>query len=326
MCIMGKVFILDKTDLKIIAALEEDSRQPNKAIAKKAGVNEHVVAYRIQRLLKEGIVKKIYCIINRGALFPVGYRALLRFQNLSAEKESTLIKRAVRNKFTNWVVSCRGHWDMIITMFVNDPAHFVQIFGEITAGFEDFIQEKEVVTYLEMIEFTRAHIYDGEPVEMIEYDGKFRHAWVDDLGRKILEQLSANSRMTLIEMAQKFSVSPDTIRNRIKSLERKKLILGHGVLFDLKRIGLGYYVILLNLKNLTKERERALRNFALQYQNIIFWIRSIGAYDLNLEVEIEEEKLNQLIVDLRNKFGDVIKNLEVLTVKDEFKYTYLTQK
>ena len=34
-------FALDKTDKKIIAALEENSRQSNKAIAKKARANEH---------------------------------------------------------------------------------------------------------------------------------------------------------------------------------------------------------------------------------------------------------------------------------------------
>jgi len=70
MYMAAEFFALDKTDRKIIAALEENSRQSNKAIAKKARANEHVVAYRIQRLINEGIIKKIYCVINRGALFP----------------------------------------------------------------------------------------------------------------------------------------------------------------------------------------------------------------------------------------------------------------
>jgi len=322
----SEVFRLDKVDLKIIQALEENSRQSNKAIAKKATVNEHVVAYRIKRLFDEQVIKKIYSIIKRGALFPVGYRVFFRFQNLSAEKEQALIKRAVENKFTNWVVLCRGHWDMIVTMFVNDPNHFVQIFNEITAGFEDFIQEKEVVNYLEMVDFTRAHLYGGEPVEMVEYDGKFRHGQVDNLDREILEQLSTNSRLPLVDMARNFKVSPDTVRNRIKKLEKENLILGHGVLFNLKKIGLGYYDILLNFKNFSKEREKAMRDFTLEHPNVIFWIRTIGAYDLNLELEIEDKDFDQFLADLRNKFGNLIKNMEVLGIREEFKYTYLTQK
>ncbi|GEM_PF-812834 len=320
-----KIFNLDKTDKKIIAALETDSRMPAKAIAKKAGVNEHVAAYRIQRLFQEGIIKKIYCIVNRGALFPVGYRAFLRFQNLSAEKENLLAKRAIECKFSNWVVSCRGRWDMIITIFANDPHHFMALFGEIISGFEDFIQEKEIVSYLEMIDFNRTHIYGGEPKEMLEYDGKFRKKQIDETDQKILEQLSTNSRLTMIEMGKKFGVSPDTIRNRIKKLEEEKLILGHGVLFNLKKIGLGYYNVILNLKNISKAREKALHDFALQHPNIIFWIKMIGAYDLVLEIEIQDTNLDKLVTELRNKFGDIIKNIEILTVKEEFKYTYLTQ-
>ena len=320
------VFKLDALDKRIIAALEKDSRQSNKAIARSVSANEHIVAYRIQRFFQLGIVKKIYCIIARGVLFPVGYRVFLRFQSLSPEKEALLAKRATECKYTNWVVACRGHWDMIITMFVNDPAHFMRIFSGITSGFEDFIQEKEILSYLEMIDFNRTHLYKGEPCEMVEYDGKFRKKDVDSLDIMILEQLSTNSRLPLIEMAAKFKVSPDTIRNRIKKLEDDKVILGHGVLFDLPKIGLSYSNVLLTLKNLTREREKALKNFALQHPNIIFWIKAIGAYDLALELEIEESKLDDFVTELRNKFGDVIKNLEVLSIRKEFKYTYLTQK
>jgi len=320
------VFRLDKADRKIIAALEHDSRQPNKAIARSAGISEHVAAYRIQRLFDEGIVKKIYCIINRGALFNVGYRVFLRFQNFSEEKEKELLRRAIECKYSCWVVLCRGRWDMMVSMFVDDPDHFRRLYNEMVSGFEDFIQEKEVVNYLELMDFNRAYIYGGQPVEMAEYDGKFRKIAIDGLDHKILSQLSANSRLPLVEMASKFAVSPDTIRNRIKRLEEQRLILGHGVLFDLKKIGITFYNILLNLKDITGVRRRALYSFAIQHPNAVFWIGTIGAYDLIIELEIEDSRLDGFVAELRNKFGGIIKNMEVLTVKETFKYTYLTQK
>jgi len=320
------VFRLDKVDKKIIAALERDSRQPNKAIARSAGISEHVAAYRIQRLFDEGVVKKIYCIINRGALFNVGYRVFLRFQNFSEEKEKELLRRAFECMYSCWVVLCRGRWDMMISMFVEDPDHFKRLYNEMVSGFEDFIQEKEIVNYLELIDFNRAYIYGGPPVEMVEYDGKFRKIGIDPLDQGILAQLSANSRMPLVEMASKFAVSPDTIRNRIKKLEEQRLILGHGVLFDLKKIGITFYNILLNLKDITGARRKALYAFAIQHPNVIFWIGTIGIYDLTLELEIEDSMLDGFVAELRNKFGGIIKNMEILTIKETFKYTYLTQK
>ena len=115
---------LDKADKKILMALEENSRYSNKTIAKKTSLNEHVVAYRIKRLFDSGLLKKVCCIVGRGNLYPVGYRVFLRFQNLSSEKEKELIARGVKNKYVCWIGSCIGHWDMLISMFVNDPKQF----------------------------------------------------------------------------------------------------------------------------------------------------------------------------------------------------------
>ncbi|MDD5163157.1 MAG: AsnC family transcriptional regulator [Candidatus ainarchaeum sp.] len=314
---------IDKVDLKIIKALEQNSRMPSKAIAKLASVNEHVVAYRIERLVNSGLINKIYCIISRGALFPVGYRVFLRFQNLSAEKEKAIVKRAVDCGFVNWVALCRGHWDMVISLFVNNPKHFMQLFSEMIAGFEDFIQEKEIVSYYEVFNFNRAYLYGGNPIEMQEYDGEFRQKQIDELDKKILNQLSANSRLSFIEMAQKFNASPDTIRNRIKQLEKQKILLGHGVLLNLEKIGYSTYLVLLNFKNLSKTREKALRSFTMQHPNVIWWLSSIGAYDLSLELEASEKKLDEFIVILREKFWDIIKNIEILTLRESLKYTYV---
>jgi DNA-binding Lrp family transcriptional regulator len=52
--------VLDRVDTKIIAALDQNSRQSNKAIAKKTQTNEHVIAYRIQKLISEGIIQTGY--------------------------------------------------------------------------------------------------------------------------------------------------------------------------------------------------------------------------------------------------------------------------
>jgi len=47
---------------------------------------------------------------------------------------------------------------------------------------------------------------------------------------------------------------------------------------------------------------------------------------LALELEIPEKEADVFLAALRNKFGDVIKNLEVLTIVKEFKYSHFDKK
>ena len=49
--------MLDEIDKAIIACLQEDGRMPNVAIAARIGVTEATVRRRLERLIKEGIIK-----------------------------------------------------------------------------------------------------------------------------------------------------------------------------------------------------------------------------------------------------------------------------
>ena len=315
-------FKLDKNDKKILMALEENSRYSNKTIARITSLNEHVVAYRIKRMFDSGLVKKICCVIGRGSIYPVGYRIFLRFQNISAEKEKELINRGVKNKFVCYIGGVVGHWDMLISIFVSDPKQFMEEYNKIVLGFEDFIQEKEIVNYLEIVDFNRTYLHGAEPNEMLEYDGKFKDTKLDDVDKKLLSQLADNSRQTLIELSNKTNVSPDTVKNRISRLEKEKVILGHAIFFDYEKLGINYYVVLLNLRNVMEKREKEFRNFCLQHKNITYWIKTIGSYDLNIEIESTEKEMHEIISKIREKFGDIIKNIEILNANKAYKYSY----
>lgn len=316
---------LDKTDLRILAALEENSRQPNKAIARKLGINEHVIAYRIQKMLDSGKIRKIYCSIRRGVFYNIGYRTFLRFQSISPENEKEIISRLQKCEFVNWVANCRGRFDLVFSMFVKDPATYNKAFQEAVQGFEEFIQEKEILNFLEMKEFNRKYFNNAEPFEMNEYSGKFETSEMDGLDWKIVRILSENSRVSAIEIAKSLAISPDTVRNRIKSLEKSKIILGHGVLLDFDKTGLKEIVVLLNLRNVPAKREKQLKDFAKQHPNIIYWGKFVGTWDVDFEMEIEENKIDDFITELRSKFGDIIKNIEVLTIVKDFKYTHMAR-
>lgn len=83
---------------------------------------------------------------------------------------------------------------------------------------------------------------------------------LDNLDRRILFELSADSRQPFHGLGRKIRVSPQRVEYRVKELVRRKVILDFITVVDYPKIGLNYYVLNLSLKNITGEKkEKILR-------------------------------------------------------------------
>ena len=70
---------------------------------------------------------------------------------------------------------------------------------------EEFIQEKEVMNFLEMSEFNRKYFGNPKPFEMLEYSGKFETDKIGELDRNIAGILSEKSRISAVELSKKIN-------------------------------------------------------------------------------------------------------------------------
>lgn len=321
---MVELFYLDKIDCRILYELDLFSRASNGRIAKKAGASEQVVTYRINRLVKNKAIRKFHAIVNVAKYGFENFRLYLRFQNLSIEKEKELVDYLVESPFTMWVARCRGHWDMIVTFTAKSIKHFAEIFHELLVRFDNFILNKNICT-VEMVDhFTRAYFLD-EPVLKLAYTyaGEKEKTGLDELDNKILSFISNDSRNSFLELSKKLGCSPDTVINRVKKLEKAGIILGYGLLLNLQRIGFFNNIICVKLHYLNQKRLKDFFGFAAEQKNIIFAAHILGDHDIDLEVEVKSrEELDALIGLLREKFTDIIRDFEVLTIYDEPKWDF----
>lgn len=83
---------------------------------------------------------------------------------------------------------------------------------------------------------------------------------VDDMNRRIMDLLRTDGKMTYKDVAVKLRRSPSTIRDRIRSLEDDKVILGYVAVVNAERMGMKVEgVLLANLNDgVQSERLRAL--------------------------------------------------------------------
>ena len=65
---------------------------------------------------------------------------------------------------------------------------------------------------------------------------------LDKIDRRILETLQADGRVANVELAERIGLSPTSVGERIKRLQRDGFIEGYGARLDPQRLGLGLLV------------------------------------------------------------------------------------
>jgi len=105
-----------------------------------------------------------------------------------------------------------------------------------------------------------------------------------------------------------------------KELERKKIILAYKVHLDPKAIGRIFCKSIIYLTNVTQNKLNIFINYASSLSGAIWPQRVMGNWDFELDFELESyDKFQDIILNLKEKFPDIIKNYEFCIVSKEFK-------
>ena len=115
--------IIDERDKKILRELEENARQTDSSIAKKVRLSKQVTNYRIQQMVKSGIISNFYTVVNVGNLGLTTYYVFIQLEKIDSEEENKIIKRIHSLDEVGWLISCVGKWDIILNL--NEDCFYV---------------------------------------------------------------------------------------------------------------------------------------------------------------------------------------------------------
>jgi len=306
--------VLDLKDRRLLYELDCDSRQTIQKLAKKIGLSKDAVKYRINRLLKDEIIKSFNAVIDTGKLGFSSYRLFLKFYQLSPEKEKEILDFLQKNKNLVWLVQVEGNWDVNTWFLYKSLEKMNSFWNELLSKYNNYIEKREFGIYSKVTYFSRAYLVKTNknifsmPIISLPKEQK-----VDKSDLKIIELLSKNARMPIVDIAQKTGLTSKTIINKIKRLEKDKIIVGYRVEFNLEKLGLKYYKIHITTFNTTAEKIKQLKQYIQQNPNIIYYDEVLGGYDIEIEAQIENEnKLRELIEEIRERFSNIIKDYEIL--------------
>lgn len=321
---MAEKISIDLKDRKILYELDRNSRQSFNELGKKVGLSKDAVAYRIDNLLKNGIIKSFNAVIDTGKLGFKSFRLFVKFYNLSPEKEQEIINFFLKNKNLLWLVQVEGNWDINTWFLYKSIEEMDEFWKKFLEKYNNYIEKREFAIYSNVYYFNRVYLLEKKqqnpPVSFISQS---KEENLDEKDLEIINLLAENARVSIIEISSKTKLTPKTIISRIKKLEERKVMIGYRTEFDLEKLGYKYYKIHISTFNSTKEKLEKLKNYLYAHQNILYDNEVLGGYDVEIEIQVENEnKLREFIEELRKSFSGIIRDYEILHYYKEYRLRF----
>jgi len=315
---------IDKKDRKILYQLDVDSRQSLSAIGKKVGLPKNVVAYRINRLKELGIINNFYTIIDASKLGYTSLRIYLTYQYTTPEIEQKILDYFIKNRYTWWIGSIEGRFDIGIIMWVKDINEFYSFWEEILKRYRYYFEQQIVGIYLQALHYRYSYLLD-EKVDRSKIEvagGGKKVEGVDDLDFKILQQIAPNARIPITEIAKNLKTTATVVKYRIKKLKELKIIQGYRTNIDFSKLGYQYFKVDIDLKDYNRIEQ--ITNYVKSNPHLIYINKSAGYADLEVEFHVKNlADIHHIMKDIITKFPDSVKNYKFFNYTDINKMQYM---
>jgi Lrp/AsnC family transcriptional regulator, leucine-responsive regulatory protein len=317
---------LDIKDKKLLYEIDLNARAGTSELAKKIGLSQENVFYRLKRLEKNNIISGYLTLINFSKIGYSGYAVYARFHNVTHEKKEEIINELKNNNNIYWIAEFGGKYDIAFAFLAKDIIHFNNLFLEITSKYNNHLKDFTIEIRVELNQFPRDYLIKTKKEnQKIPLFGKvFENEILDELDKEILKNITNNPRISVLKLSENINKPTSTIRTRLKQLEEKKIIQGYSAMIQCNNYNYSIYQLFITATNITKEIKKKIFSYCAMHSNIIILVESVGKWNFEIMYEVENQKqLQDFIMDFRTKFSDIILDVESIVMFDHYtKYTH----
>lgn len=318
---------LDLKDRKILYELDLDSRQPISKIGKKVGLPKTSVAYHIKKMQDLGVIRQFYTVIDAYKLGYTSIRIYLTFQYASLEIRNEILQYFMDNKYTYWIGTIEGPFDLVVIMWIRELYEFHQFWKQTLTRYRDFFQDERFSIFLQLLHFPNSYLLEDHPStnrKVFERIGGRLRVEVDELDLKILKALSKDARIPLLTLAENTQTSAATVSKRIKQLKEKGIIQGFRTDIDIGKIGYKQFKVDIDFRDYRKID--AVSQYVRENPQLIYITITAGHADLELSFRFGSvAEVSKVMDDLYRKFPNVIRSYHYFFVAKIHKLQYMPQ-
>lgn len=152
---------------------------------------------------------------------------------------------------------------------------------------------------------------------------------LDQLDRKILHELDADSRQSYAKIAKKTRSNKDTVKYRIEKLIENEIIEGFYTVIDYTKLGFISFRFYVQISDMPVSKKEELIDYLKNHENIWIFYRITGHYDFSFSIWVRNVwQYQKFWEEFTEKFGVYFLkyHLAVKTEYTEFTRGYLTEK
>jgi len=319
---------LDEKDMHILFELEQDCNRSLDEIAKRTGLSKQTLHYRIQRLVDEGVITGFITEIDAAKLGLTKYEVWMQLGPLDEMEKKKFLDFLIVHENVGQVASCSGKFDLAIGILAENLVQFNSIFKGILKKFPDCVKSFQVSIPFEIMEYPRTHLIKTEKERKPAIAGSEpKRIELDEEDVKILYELSKNARIHTIELAMAAGISPNTVRQKVKRLEKERVIKKYTILLQPSKMGFQNYELLVNIQNMAEEDERKIESFCQQNNYVTSFRHVMGKWDLEIVFDAKDrEHFQSFLTEFRSNFSDIIKEFEYVPMLYVHKMDYFPLK
>jgi DNA-binding Lrp family transcriptional regulator len=327
------VVTLDLKDRKILYILAQEARTPPSIIARQVGLSKDAVKYRIKQLEKKEVIYNYITEVDTESLGYTGYDLFLRF-NMPPENEHKISDYFNSHPNIIWSAFISGEWNYFVELQCSSNKEFDNIVSDLTARFKENLEDFDfyLVNYMYRITQIIETVYDGKEISLkdihspTEFPGAGKNFSLDESEKKILTVMSENARLPIHKIAQKTGLTPEVVRYRLAKLRKEGVLLRTTPVINYATLGYAEYIVLINLKKLTSEKEESIRMRIKHTTSIKYAYKALGKQSIFALMNVHDiDELEQFIKALKTDFFEIIKSINTYHITEHQRFLVFSE-
>lgn len=270
---------MDELNKSILGLLRYDAGMTVETMASKLKVHKNTITARIKKLEEEGVIRSYSYKINYQKL---GYKIGVVFFGIvknSPDMQERLYNDIVSIPQVEAVLVVTGKYNIIGTMWAQDMEEAYEVINKVKTNPCIIDLRFNIITKMHkrFIDFNPFMKKIPQPPKAAS-KGKMKP--LNELDCRILKELEKDSK-PLATIARLLNVSPNTIKTRVKKMQKDGVLLNKTANFDIQKLGyVQFWILRLRLGH-DADHDAVVKKILAIPQ--IFDVRSLsGEYDIDV--------------------------------------------
>lgn len=281
---------------RVLAEISWDCRSPVTEIAKRLKLKSHAVRYAIEQL-NEIIKLHPFCFTNAFRMGLTPFRIYFSINSADKTKTIKMIEHVRRLPELGWFYSLYGYYQFGMSLRVPSMQALNNILSVFDAKFGDIITKKSIaiMSRFSFYEPAAACVGNG-PRKAFEYTSDDDPVSLDSTDLNILTVVRSNAAAPVRDIAKRTGLPSSTVTYRLDRLIKNGVIVAFAYTYEDQLTGRESFLIQVAVKGLGGYVIERLFNFARAHPKVVWASKTIGEWDVEMEVDLNStSELDEIV-------------------------------